>query len=177
MSTGWPILSLPAKSLPRGRSGLAPDRHRSGFRGATLRFSLNRNKLHNVRRREGRYLLRTNLCEQDPAQLNGSSTFSSSRSPHRDNLSKSCSASLSRTRPSKGRPMKWCALRAQGRPLRAIAATFRRMGHRISHEGVAGVLKAVGEGPIRAVGSPPTDRPARSLTVNSPSAGGPFPRS
>ena len=36
---------------------------------ATLSFSLNRQKLRQVRRREGRYLLRTNLCGRDPAQL------------------------------------------------------------------------------------------------------------
>jgi hypothetical protein len=32
-------------------------------------FSLNRNKLRKIRRREGRYLLRTNLTDNDPAQL------------------------------------------------------------------------------------------------------------
>jgi transposase len=32
-------------------------------------FGLNRKKLREVRRREGRYLLRTNLCGRDPAQL------------------------------------------------------------------------------------------------------------
>ena len=37
--------------------------------GATLSFALNRKKLRQVRRREGRYLLRTNLCGQEPAQL------------------------------------------------------------------------------------------------------------
>src|SRR6201997_4503870 len=36
---------------------------------ATLSFSLNHQKLRQVRRREGRYLLRTNLCGRDPAQL------------------------------------------------------------------------------------------------------------
>jgi putative DNA-invertase from lambdoid prophage Rac len=36
------------------------------------------------------------------------------------------------------------ALRAQGKPLRAIAKAVQARGHRISHEGVAGVLKAVG---------------------------------
>ena len=36
---------------------------------ATFTFMLNRSKLRKVRRREGRYLLRTNLCGQDPAQL------------------------------------------------------------------------------------------------------------
>jgi putative DNA-invertase from lambdoid prophage Rac len=36
------------------------------------------------------------------------------------------------------------ALRAQGRPLRAIAADVQAKGHKISHEGVAGVLKAAG---------------------------------
>jgi hypothetical protein len=34
---------------------------------ATFGFALNRQKLRQVRRREGRYLLRTNLCEREPA--------------------------------------------------------------------------------------------------------------
>jgi putative DNA-invertase from lambdoid prophage Rac len=34
------------------------------------------------------------------------------------------------------------ALRGQGRPLRAISDAMRAKGHRISHEGVAGVLRA-----------------------------------
>src|SRR5450755_3979005 len=37
--------------------------------GATFSFSLDRNKLSQVRRREGRYLLRTNLTGKDPAEL------------------------------------------------------------------------------------------------------------
>ena len=37
--------------------------------GAAFSFTLNRNKLRQVRRREGRYLLRTNLCGEQPAQL------------------------------------------------------------------------------------------------------------
>jgi hypothetical protein len=36
---------------------------------AAFSFSLNRNKLRKVRRREGRYLLRTNLTDNDPALL------------------------------------------------------------------------------------------------------------
>jgi putative DNA-invertase from lambdoid prophage Rac len=36
------------------------------------------------------------------------------------------------------------ALRAQGKALRAIADSVRAKGHRISHEGVAGVLRATG---------------------------------
>jgi transposase len=36
---------------------------------ASFTFTLNRDKLRQVRRREGRYLLRTNLCGKDPAQL------------------------------------------------------------------------------------------------------------
>lgn len=36
------------------------------------------------------------------------------------------------------------ALRAQGRALRAIAEAIQSKGHQISHEGVAGVLKAAG---------------------------------
>jgi transposase len=38
-------------------------------KGATFSFALNRTKLRQVRRREGRYLLRTNLSGKDPAQL------------------------------------------------------------------------------------------------------------
>jgi hypothetical protein len=37
--------------------------------GTTLRYRLRRDKLREVRRREGRYLLRTNLTETDPARL------------------------------------------------------------------------------------------------------------
>src|SRR6202158_5480568 len=37
--------------------------------GAAFSFALNRKKLRQVRRREGRYLLRTNLCGKEPAQL------------------------------------------------------------------------------------------------------------
>jgi transposase len=36
---------------------------------ASFSFALNRKKLRRVRRREGRYLLRTNLCGRDPAEL------------------------------------------------------------------------------------------------------------
>jgi transposase len=36
---------------------------------ATFSFALNRDKLRQTRRREGRYLLRTNLCDRDPAHL------------------------------------------------------------------------------------------------------------
>ena len=36
---------------------------------AAFSFALNRNKLRTIRRREGRYLLRTNLTESDPATL------------------------------------------------------------------------------------------------------------
>ncbi len=37
--------------------------------GATFSFTLNRKKLRQARRREGRYLLRTNLCAREPAHL------------------------------------------------------------------------------------------------------------
>jgi hypothetical protein len=35
----------------------------------TFTFALNRKKLRQVRRREGRYLLRSNLTSDDPVQL------------------------------------------------------------------------------------------------------------
>jgi hypothetical protein len=38
-------------------------------KGATFTFALNRDKLRQARRREGRYLLRSNLCDEDPARL------------------------------------------------------------------------------------------------------------
>jgi len=38
-------------------------------RGASFSYRLDRDKLRQVRRREGRYLLRTNLTESDPAKL------------------------------------------------------------------------------------------------------------
>jgi len=38
-------------------------------KGTSFRYTLNRPKLRAARRREGRYLLRTNLCGQDPAEL------------------------------------------------------------------------------------------------------------
>ena len=38
-------------------------------RGANFTYRLDRNTLRQVRRREGRYLLRTNLTESDPAKL------------------------------------------------------------------------------------------------------------
>jgi Transposase DDE domain len=38
-------------------------------KGATFTFTLNRDKLRQARRREGRYLLRSNLCDEDPARL------------------------------------------------------------------------------------------------------------
>jgi hypothetical protein len=37
--------------------------------GATFSYRLDRNKLRQARSREGRYLLRTNLVEEDPAKL------------------------------------------------------------------------------------------------------------
>lgn len=36
---------------------------------STFTFSLNKDKLRVARRREGRYLLRSNLCDEDPAKL------------------------------------------------------------------------------------------------------------
>jgi transposase len=44
-----------------------PDPASSGL--ASFEFRLNRAKLRQVRRREGRYLLRSNLCGRDPAEL------------------------------------------------------------------------------------------------------------
>jgi hypothetical protein len=52
--------SLIRLALPQSHEAVTPD---------TFRFELDRNKLRQVRRREGRYLLRTNLSSHDPSQL------------------------------------------------------------------------------------------------------------
>ena len=58
--------------------GAARDQSRTAWRlvvievaadSATFSYRLDRNKLRQTRSREGRYLLRTNLVEQDPAKL------------------------------------------------------------------------------------------------------------
>jgi hypothetical protein len=58
--------------------GAARDQSRSAWRlvvievaadSATFTYWLDRNKLRQARSREGRYLLRTNLVEEDPAKL------------------------------------------------------------------------------------------------------------
>ena len=58
--------------------GAARDQSRAAWRlvtievaadSATFSYRLDRNKLRQARSREGRYLLRTNLVEEDPAKL------------------------------------------------------------------------------------------------------------
>jgi hypothetical protein len=58
--------------------GAARDQSRTAWRlavievaadSATFSYRLDRNKLRQIRSREGRYLLRTNLVEEDPAKL------------------------------------------------------------------------------------------------------------
>jgi transposase len=46
-----------------------PEDKDSAKKKAGFTFELNRRKLREIRRREGRYLLRSNLCEHDPALL------------------------------------------------------------------------------------------------------------
>jgi hypothetical protein len=54
---------------------------------------------------------------------------------------------------SKSRSARWLAY-AAGKPLRAIAEACRRWGHRISHEGVACVLRAAGDVEARGDSAP-----------------------
>ena len=49
---------------------------KSQDKAATFGFRLNRKKLREARRREGRYLLRTNLCKRDPVELASTSNWS-----------------------------------------------------------------------------------------------------
>jgi hypothetical protein len=57
--------SLPGRVASHGHP--VPQAHAKGI--ASFSFALNRQKLRIIRRREGRYLLRTNLLGRDPAQL------------------------------------------------------------------------------------------------------------
>jgi transposase len=76
------IMKLSSKNLLL-KLGEAKARYRAAWRlfdfdlpeaesqdkAATFGFRLNRKKLREARRREGRYLLRTNLCQRDPVEL------------------------------------------------------------------------------------------------------------
>src|SRR6478672_4028888 len=69
---------------------------------AAFSYRLDRNKLRVARRREGRYLLRTNLTEHDPANLPSGSA--ADRSPHLHRVSRllparHAEAALARARP------------------------------------------------------------------------------
>lgn len=76
------LVQLKAMALKRDalllKLGAAKERSPSAWRlvevdvpqnGAQFQFSLRKDKLRSVRKREGRYLLRTNLAQSDPARL------------------------------------------------------------------------------------------------------------
>jgi transposase len=67
------LLKLGAAKSEAGRAYNLVDIHipepRQAVTPETFYFSLNRTKLREVRRREGRYLLRSNLCDNAPAKL------------------------------------------------------------------------------------------------------------
>jgi transposase len=54
------VFGLVDLRLPQAREAVSPE---------TFSFRINRQKLRAARRREGRYLLRSNLCEEHPAKL------------------------------------------------------------------------------------------------------------
>jgi hypothetical protein len=54
---------------PKAPAAWASGRYRDRQARPSFSFALNRKKLRKTRRREGRYLLRTNLTDNDPAQL------------------------------------------------------------------------------------------------------------
>ena len=77
-----PREEMPISWVPQvPRSPASPGRYRDGQGGHGIHFTLNRKKLRRVRRREGRYLLRTNLSESDPGQLWQYYTHSSRSKP------------------------------------------------------------------------------------------------
>jgi len=65
------LMKLGAARHEAGRTAnlIQVDIHKGDTRKASFEFKLLRDKLRQVRRREGRYLLRTNLVEQAPQQL------------------------------------------------------------------------------------------------------------
>jgi transposase len=65
-SGALPEEGTPSATPQRDASSTTPE---SAAYGANFSFRLNRQKLRQVRRREGRYLLRTNLCGRDPEEL------------------------------------------------------------------------------------------------------------
>lgn len=65
-SGALPEEGAPGATPHRAASSTTPE---SAAFGANFSFRLNRQKLRQVRRREGRYLLRTNLCGRDPEEL------------------------------------------------------------------------------------------------------------
>src|SRR4051794_2145780 len=65
----WRIYAeLAQRLIVQARKRLAPGGNRGRRRAATFSYRLDRDKLRQVRSREGRYLLRTNLVEEDPAK-------------------------------------------------------------------------------------------------------------
>jgi transposase len=65
-SGALPEDGAPGTTPQREASGTTPE---SAASGANFSFRLDRQKLRQVRRREGRYLLRTNLCGRNPQEL------------------------------------------------------------------------------------------------------------
>ena len=65
-SGALPEEGAPGATPQRDASSTTPE---SAAYGANFSFRLNRQKLRQVCRREGRYLLRTNLCGRDPEEL------------------------------------------------------------------------------------------------------------
>jgi len=67
------LLKLGAARKEAGRAWglvtITPPRPEQDVNATTFTFRLNKDKLRIVRRREGRYLLRSNLCDEDPAKL------------------------------------------------------------------------------------------------------------
>lgn len=62
-------ITLPETSKKTSTSAAANAPPAATDSAPTFTFALNRKKLRQARRREGRYLLRTNLCGRDPAEL------------------------------------------------------------------------------------------------------------
>ena len=68
----WRLIDITLPDTPKKSKQSSPAPASNGSQtdsAPTFAFTVNRKKLRQARRREGRYLLRTNLCGRDPADL------------------------------------------------------------------------------------------------------------
>ncbi len=140
------VSGVPNRDCPRWRSAM------TGLR--RLRPSVTEIKLRSMRRDPGPPL-RHRTHRAGEGRSEGPRSLPRRQGPLRV---PACDGELVRHGAEQEAIREMIALRAQGRPLRTIAAAVAAKGFRISHEGVAGVLKSAARsvsdaGPLQARGA------------------------